>query len=92
MSFFKEIGLSEYIAGPTTIFADNQGAISTASKIEPSERNKHYDVKVHFQRERVALGDIRFKYVESANNVADPCTKSVSGVKMKNFRDNISLF
>lgn len=66
-----------------TVFVscDSQGALSLLHNPVLSERSKHIDVHHHFVRERVALGQVDYKYVSTAAMAADMLTKPLSVVK-----------
>jgi hypothetical protein len=65
-------------AVPLEIQCDSQGALSLMQHVVASQRSKHIDVQFHFVRDRVAAGDVVFRYIESENNIADCLTKAVS--------------
>ncbi|KAJ9507131.1 hypothetical protein QJQ45_004864 [Haematococcus lacustris] len=66
---------------PVTIMCDNEAAITLIKHPIASARSKHIDVLHHFVRERVARGELVFKYLASGANVADAMTKALPGVK-----------
>jgi hypothetical protein len=49
---------------------DNQGALKLIKNPISSMRSKHIDVAYHFVRDRAGSGDIRFKYINTHENVA----------------------
>jgi hypothetical protein len=57
---------------------DSTGALATARNPVLTARNKHYDTRLHFIRERVARKEFALSYVASKFNLADPFTKSVA--------------
>jgi hypothetical protein len=63
------------IEGPITILGDNDAALSLTNNHMNTPRSKHIDVIHHFARERVESGEVVFKRVDSADNVADVLTK-----------------
>ncbi|KAK3913037.1 Copia protein [Frankliniella fusca] len=88
---FEELNLVKLVPKPTVIYGDNQGAIANTTKQGITEKTKHFDTMLHFQRECCMKEEVVFKYVESARNYADALTKSISGPKMRNFRNNVML-
>ena len=66
---------------PITIFADNQSAIKLLKNPIPSQRSKHIDIVYHFARERVARGEVIFKYIRTNDMIADALTKTVPAHK-----------
>lgn len=68
-----------------SVSCDNNGALSLLHNPVSSERSKHIDVHHHFVRERVALGQVGFKYVNTAVNPADMLTKPLPIVKHSAF-------
>lgn len=67
-------------AGALEIKCDSTSAIAMAKDPILTARNKHYDVKLHFIRQRIARGEICVPYVPSKLNLADPLTKPVPKV------------
>jgi len=63
---------------PVQIECDSQGALCMMQHVVASQRSKHIDVQYHFVRDRVAGGDVAFRYVPTASNIADCLTKAVS--------------
>jgi hypothetical protein len=72
--------------GPTTIMEDNQPAIHIASNPITSSNSKHFDVRLHYTREKLHDGIIDIKYIETNNMVADMMTKSLDRVKLERHR------
>ena len=68
-----EVGMQ--IEGPITILGDNDAALSLTNNHMNTPRSKHIDVIHHFGRERGESGEVVFKRVDSADNVADVLTK-----------------
>lgn len=62
------------------IKADSTSAIAIAKDPIVTARNKHYDVKLHFIRQRVKRGELSLVQVPSKDNLADPLTKPVTKV------------
>lgn len=63
---------------PVLVFCDNESAIKLALNPVFHEKTKHFEVDVHFVREKVAKGVIKIKKIESENQHADILTKSLS--------------
>jgi len=64
------------------IFADNQSAIKLLRNPIATQRAKHIDIVYHFARERVARGEVAFKYISTHDMVADVLTKPLSEAKL----------
>ena len=73
------------------ISCDSNGALALLHNPVISERSKHIDVHHHFVRERVALGQVGFKYVSTAANAADMLTKPLAIVKHTAFCSMIGV-
>jgi hypothetical protein len=73
------------------ISCDSNGALALLHNPVLSERSKHIDVHHHFVRERVALGQVGFKYVSTAANAADMLTKPLAIVKHTAFCSMVGM-
>ena len=64
---------------PAIVYVDNTAAIFLTNNSQVSARTKHIDIRHHFIRELVAEPNpmIQIKFVRSANNLADGCTKNI---------------
>ncbi|KAF4622418.1 hypothetical protein D9613_009127 [Agrocybe pediades] len=69
----------------STIFSDNQAALSIARHPEFHARTKHIDIAYHFLRDLVNDGTITMVYVNTEYNVADVFTKGLPRVLHENF-------
>ena len=65
------------------VYVDNQGAIKLANNPINNQRTKHIDVRYHFIRHHVQVGNIVLLHVPSSENRADALTKALSSVKLK---------
>ena len=64
-------------AEATTIFEDNQAAISMSKNPQFHGRAKHISIKYHFVHEQVSDGTVRLKYCRTQDMVADILTKGL---------------
>ena len=70
---------------PSTIFSDNQSAISIAHHPEFHARTKHIDIAVHFLRDHVKKGTLDLYYINTEFNLADIFTKALKKPSHINF-------
>jgi hypothetical protein len=66
--------------------SDNQGSIKLTGNPVSNNRTKHIDIRHFFLRERVALGHISFKFVQSEDMLADALTKASTEQKISSFK------
>ena len=78
-----ELGMPQ--RAPTVIFGDNQPSLHVAHSTGASEMTRHIDVRFHHVRERVARGEVVFRYVSTEQQVADVLTKPLANVKHTEF-------
>ena len=62
----------------TTVFEDNNGAISLATTHRVTSRTKHFNIKYHFFWESVEKGDIVIERINSQEQKADILTKGLT--------------
>nr|GEY32465.1 ribonuclease H-like domain-containing protein [Tanacetum cinerariifolium] len=62
---------------PAELCCDNKAAMKIAANPVMHEKTKHFDLDVHFIREKVCSGLIKTVKVESKDNVADILTKAL---------------
>ena len=85
LNHFQGISLPEYCV----IHEDNQGAIALANNPVSHQRSKHIDIRYHFIRNLVRNETIQLRYCPTEDMVADIMTKSVSKIKLQNFKSVI---
>jgi Reverse transcriptase (RNA-dependent DNA polymerase) len=82
-SLLKELKFP--LSTPSTIFSDNQSAISIAHHPEFHARTKHIDIAFHFLRDHVQKGTIDLSYINTDFNIADIFTKPLRKPTHENF-------
>ena len=86
--------LSELTTTPeisTTIFEDNQSTIAMTRNPQFHGRSKHIEIKYHFIREHVDLGNIKLSYCPSGDMTADMLTKGLNRENFCKHRDRAGL-
>ena len=74
-SLFNELEIPQ--PKTSTIFTDNQAAISIGHNPEFHARTKHIDIALHFLRDHVEKGNLDLIYISTHNNLADLFTKGL---------------
>ena len=87
--YFDEIGLP--VNKPLTIYADNSGSIANSTTDKNHRRTKHIDVRHHFIKEHVKLGNIIFQYTRTTENTADILTKPLPRDTLRKFAYHLGL-
>ena len=72
----KELGLKSQVGG-STIYGDNQAAISISKNGIKGDRTKHVDVKYHFITESIERNEIKLKWIPTQEQQADIFTKAL---------------
>ena len=87
--------LIKQVFGPltqaTTLFLDNQLAITLAKDHQYHPHTKHIDVRFHFIRWVVKDGKIRLIFCPTDDMVADTLTKALPSPKVKHFASELRL-
>jgi hypothetical protein len=71
------------------MFCDNKATIDIAYNHKIGDRSKHIDVAYHLVHENVESGQISLLQVESAENLANICTKGLLQVTLQKLRTPI---
>jgi len=74
-SLLNEVGIP--LPTTSTIFSDNQAAVSIAHHPEHHARTKHINIAHHFLRDLVQNGTLDLVYINTEYNLADIFTKSL---------------
>lgn len=77
--------------GVVTVHEDNQGAQHLAEGKAVTQRSRHIDVRYHWIREQVKLGEVKVHYCATAVMVADMITKPLGRQKFEAFRDKLGV-
>jgi hypothetical protein len=71
------------IDDPTTLYCDNQAAITLATTDNFHARTKHIDIRYHYIRHEVDSGTFKLIYCPTDDMIADILTKALPGWKVK---------
>ncbi|OAE32324.1 hypothetical protein AXG93_809s1050 [Marchantia polymorpha subsp. ruderalis] len=75
----------------TTIFCDNQSAISQIENHKYHKRSKHIDIRYHFVRDLVTNNLVKLVYVPTEEMIADVMTKPLAREKQWYHSQNLGL-
>ena len=76
---------------PTTILCDNNAAINLSEDPSLHQHVKHIDIKYHFLREHINMGEITLKYINTNNNLANIFTKAIEHQHFSQLRKLLGL-
>jgi hypothetical protein len=79
------------IKPPTTLFSNNQAAISLTKDHQYHTRMKHIDVHYHFIRWVIEQGSLHLVYCLTNDMVVDMLTKALPSAKVKHFAAGLRL-
>ena len=79
------------ITSPTTLFSDNQAAITLTHNHQYHLRTKHIDMQYHWICWVVKKGSICLVYCPMDDMVADALTKVLPSAKVKHFAASLGL-
>ncbi|KAJ3487212.1 hypothetical protein NLI96_g3693 [Meripilus lineatus] len=77
--------------GPSTLFMDNNSAISVAKNPTHLSKMKHVDLRLHWLRDMVESGYISPVHLSTHDMPADLLTKALPRVKVQQFRGLMGL-
>ncbi|KAL0361305.1 UNVERIFIED_CONTAM: hypothetical protein Sradi_3815000 [Sesamum radiatum] len=90
-NYIQELGVVLSIAEPVVIFCDNNRAIAQGKEPRSHHHSKHILRRYHLLKEMVSRGDCMMDRVSSAENTADPLTKSMSQIAHTQHLDKMGL-
>ena len=73
-SFLGELGIK---LNASTLYVDNQGAISLIKNFQVNAKTKHLDIKLHMVRDYISEKQISVEYISTDKNLADLFTKAL---------------
>jgi hypothetical protein len=85
------LGLVPASTPPTLILCDNQGSNVLTEDPSFHSKTKHIEGQYSYVRERVAAGEIVFKYVRSSDNISDIFTKALPTPTFERLRRGLGL-
>ena len=77
--------------GPTTLYADNKGAISLTESTAYHKRSKHIAVRYHWTRQMIQNNEVELNYLPTDEMLADGMTKPLKSVKHAEFVKTLGL-
>ncbi|KAJ0435793.1 putative RNA-directed DNA polymerase [Helianthus annuus] len=75
-NLFKELRINVKL--PVKIYCDNEAAIAIAANPVFHDRTKHFEIDLHFVREKVSTGVIKIESIDTKLQIADIFTKGLS--------------
>ncbi len=75
----------------TTLFSDNQAAITLMCDHQYHARTKHINMQYHFIHWIIKQGSLHLIYCPTDNMVADTLTKALPSAKVKHFAAGLGL-
>lgn len=88
-NLFTELGYQ--FTSPSTLFIDNQSALSVAKNPEHHGRMKHLDLRFYWLRNEVEKGTIKLVHLRTDAMPADILTKALSKVKVIEMSERLGL-
>ena len=76
---------------PMVIHEDNQRAIALCSNPKFHSSTKHIDIKYHYIREKIERKEVKLKYCQPEDMVADVLSKPLGKIEFQRFRDQMGI-
>ncbi|KAJ0483933.1 putative RNA-directed DNA polymerase [Helianthus annuus] len=80
-NILKELHVN--ITLPIELFCDNSAALSIAANPVFHDRTKHFEIDLHFIREKITSGIVQTKKIDTSKQVADIFTKGLGSEQHK---------
>ena len=88
-NLYKELGYEQ--TEPMLIRGDNQGSMSIAEDPQFHKRTKHFNVKVHYIREKIKEKTIKVEYCPTAEMIADIMTKPLARARHAQHSESMGM-
>ena len=75
--FLSNLGVVRIKQVPIILFCDNSGVVAQSKDPRNHKKGKHIEREYHIIRDIITRGDVVVAKIESANNLADPFTKTL---------------
>ena len=75
LKILKDVGVNNLV--PVNTFCDNESAIKLALNLIFHDKTKHFEVDVHFIREKISKRIIKLLDINTKDQIADILTKSL---------------
>jgi len=85
----NELGLTQKVL---TVFCDSQSVIHLTKNNRYHDKTKHINIKHHFIRDVVVVGEIMVEKIDTSENPADMLTKPLPVTKFKHCLDLVGLY
>jgi len=85
----NELGLTQKVL---TVFCDSQSVIHLTKNNSYQDKTKHINIKHHFIRDVVVVGEIIVEKIRTSENPADMLTKSLPITKFEHCFDLVGLY
>ena len=76
---------------PTTIWCDNQSSIKIAKNPMFHDRTKHFEIYLHFTRQKIEDKSIKVEYLQTSEQLSDILTKPLGRQKFEKCRDQLCI-
>ena len=73
------------------LLCDNQSAIKISLNPVQHSKTKHIDIRHHFIREHIKLGDIEVYFIHTEEQLADICTKPLDEARFRELRHELNI-
>ncbi|KAH9696050.1 retrovirus-related pol polyprotein from transposon RE1 [Citrus sinensis] len=88
-SLLSELKLK--VDGVPVILSDSTSAAAIAANPVYHSKAKHFEIDLHFIRDKVMKGEIEISYVASKDQTADVLTKPLPHYKLSHFRSKLNV-
>ena len=85
-NFLMDLEVVPGVQQPMILYCDNSGAVANSREPRSHKRGKHIERKYHVLKKIIQRGDVIVSKIASAENLADPFTKSLA---TKVFEDHL---